>query len=113
MLGGRVKTLHPKIHGGILADRDEPGHLADLEANGIEAIDLVISNLYPFSREPSIEMIDIGGPTLVRGAAKNHAHVGIVTSPRDYAVVLEELRRDGWLSAATRRRLARAAFAHT
>jgi phosphoribosylaminoimidazolecarboxamide formyltransferase / IMP cyclohydrolase len=113
MLGGRVKTLHPKIHGGILANRDEPGHLADLEANGITAIDLVVSNLYPFSSDPSIELIDIGGPSMVRGAAKNHAHVGIVTSPEDYPVVLEELRRDGSLSDATRRRLARAAFAHT
>jgi phosphoribosylaminoimidazolecarboxamide formyltransferase/IMP cyclohydrolase len=113
MLGGRVKTLHPKIHGGILADRDEPSHLADLEAQGIEPIDLVVSNLYPFSSDPSIELIDIGGPSMVRGAAKNHAHVGIVTSPRDYPVVLEELRRSGSLSDATRRRLARAAFAHT
>jgi phosphoribosylaminoimidazolecarboxamide formyltransferase/IMP cyclohydrolase len=113
MLGGRVKTLHPKIHGGILADRDEPSHLADLEAQGIEAIDLVVSNLYPFSSDPSIELIDIGGPSMVRGAAKNHAHVGIVTSPRDYPLVLDELRRTGSLSDATRRRLARAAFAHT
>ncbi len=113
MLGGRVKTLHPKIHGGILANRSEPSHLADLEANGIEAIDLVVSNLYPFSSAPSIELIDIGGPSMVRGAAKNHAHVGIVTSPADYPVVLEELRRNGALSEATRRRLARAAFAHT
>jgi phosphoribosylaminoimidazolecarboxamide formyltransferase / IMP cyclohydrolase len=113
MLGGRVKTLHPKIHGGILADRDEPSHLADLAAQGIEAIDLVVSNLYPFSSDPSIELIDIGGPSMVRGAAKNHAHVGIVTSPGDYPVVLEELRRAGSLSDATRRRLARAAFAHT
>jgi phosphoribosylaminoimidazolecarboxamide formyltransferase/IMP cyclohydrolase len=113
MLGGRVKTLHPKIHGGILADRNEPGHLADLEANGIDAIDLVVSNLYPFSADPSIEMIDIGGPSMVRGAAKNHAHVGIVTAPADYPAVLAELRSAGSLSAATRRRLARAAFAHT
>jgi phosphoribosylaminoimidazolecarboxamide formyltransferase/IMP cyclohydrolase len=113
MLGGRVKTLHPKIHGGILANRDEPGHLADLEANGITAIDLVVSNLYPFSSDPSIELIDIGGPSMVRGAAKNHDHVGIVTSPADYPVVLAELRHSGSLSAATRRRLARAAFAHT
>jgi phosphoribosylaminoimidazolecarboxamide formyltransferase/IMP cyclohydrolase len=113
MLGGRVKTLHPKIHGGILADRDEPSHLADLEAQGIEAIDLVVSNLYPFSSDPSIELIDIGGPSMVRGAAKNHAHVGIVTSPGDYPLVLDELRRTGSLSDATRRRLARAAFAHT
>jgi phosphoribosylaminoimidazolecarboxamide formyltransferase / IMP cyclohydrolase len=113
MLGGRVKTLHPKIHGGILADRDEPTHRADLEAQGIDPIDLVVSNLYPFSSDPSIELIDIGGPTMVRGAAKNHAHVGIVTSPDDYAAVLEEIRRTGSLSDATRRRLARAAFAHT
>ena len=108
MLGGRVKTLHPKIHGGILADRNEPGHLADLEANGIDAIDLVVSNLYPFSADPSIEMIDIGGPSMVRGAAKNHAHVGIVTAPADYPAVLGELRSAGALSAATRRSLARA-----
>src|ERR1019366_753332 len=113
MLGGRVKTLHPKIHGGILADRHEPSHMADLEANGIEAIDLVVSNLYPFSSDPSIELIDIGGPSMVRSAAKNHAHVGIVTSPQDYDAVLAELRQDGGLSEATRRRLARAAFAHT
>ncbi len=113
MLGGRVKTLHPKIHGGILADRDEPSHRADLEAQGIEPIDLVVSNLYPFSSDPSIELIDIGGPSMVRGAAKNHAHVGIVTSPADYPLVLDELRRTGSLSDATRRRLARAAFAHT
>ena len=113
MLGGRVKTLHPKIHGGILADRTNPEHLADLEANGIGAIDLVVSNLYPFSSDPSVELIDIGGPTMVRAAAKNHEHVGIVTSPADYPTVLEELRANGALSAATRRRLARAAFAHT
>ena len=114
MLGGRVKTLHPKIHGGILADRDVPSHMADLEANGIEAIDLVVTNLYPFSSDPSIELIDIGGPSMVRSAAKNHAHVGVVTSPQDYGVVLAELRQgDGSLSEATRRRLARAAFAHT
>jgi len=113
MLGGRVKTLHPKIHGGILADRSKPEHLADLEANGIDAIDLVVSNLYPFSSDPSIELIDIGGPTMVRAAAKNHAHVGILTSPADYPAVLAELRTSGSLSAATRRRLARAAFAHT
>ncbi len=113
MLGGRVKTLHPKIHGGILADRSKPEHLADLEANGIEAIDLVVVNLYPFSSDPSVELIDVGGPTMVRAAAKNHEHVGVVTSPADYPVVLEELRRSGTLSAATRRRLARAAFAHT
>ena len=113
MLGGRVKTLHPKIHGGILADRAKPEHVADLEANDIEAIDLVVVNLYPFASDPSIELIDVGGPTMVRAAAKNHAHVGIVTSPSDYPAVLEELRARGTLSAATRRRLARGAFAHT
>jgi phosphoribosylaminoimidazolecarboxamide formyltransferase / IMP cyclohydrolase len=113
MLGGRVKTLHPVIHGGILADRDDPGHVADLEARGIEAIDLVVCNLYPFPADPSIEMIDVGGPTMVRAAAKNHAHVGIVVHPADYGPVLDELRSSGRLGAPTRRRLARAAFAHT
>ena len=78
MLGGRVKTLHPKIHGGILADRSKPEHLDDLATNGIDAIDLVVSNLYPFSSDPSVELIDIGGPAMVRAAAKNHEHVGIV-----------------------------------
>jgi phosphoribosylaminoimidazolecarboxamide formyltransferase/IMP cyclohydrolase len=113
MLSGRVKTLHPRIHGGILADRAVPSHLADLEANGIEPIDLVVCNLYPFSSDPSIELIDVGGPTMVRAAAKNHAHVGVLTSPADYEPVLDELRRHGALSDETRRRLARAAFAHT
>jgi phosphoribosylaminoimidazolecarboxamide formyltransferase/IMP cyclohydrolase len=113
MLGGRVKTLHPKIHGGILADRSKPEHLADLEANGITAIDLVVGGLYPFNEEPSIEMIDIGGPTMVRAAAKNHAFVGIVVDPADYGAVLEEIRKEGALSDATRRSLARKAFALT
>jgi phosphoribosylaminoimidazolecarboxamide formyltransferase / IMP cyclohydrolase len=113
MLGGRVKTLHPAIHGGILADRAKPEHMADLEAQGIEPIDLVVCNLYPFRSSPSIEMIDVGGPTMVRAAAKNHAHVGIVVDPADYGQILEELRGDGSLSAETNRRLARAAFAHT
>jgi phosphoribosylaminoimidazolecarboxamide formyltransferase/IMP cyclohydrolase len=113
MLDGRVKTLHPKIHGGILADRSKQSHLDDLAAQGIEPIDLVVSNLYPFRAEPGIEMIDIGGPTMVRAAAKNFAHVGIVTDPADYGAVLDELRRESALSADTRRRLARAAFAHT
>ena len=113
MLGHRVVTLHPKIHGGILADRDDPEHHADLLANDIVPIDLVVGNLYPFRAEPGIEMIDIGGPTMVRAAAKNHAHVGIVVDPADYPVILEELGSEGWLTASTRRRLARAAFAHT
>ncbi len=113
MLGGRVKTLHPRIHGGILADRDKPEHSADLEGQGIEPIDLVVCNLYPFRSKPSLEMIDVGGPTMVRAAAKNHAHVGVVVDPGDYGQVLDELRADGALSAETKRRLARAAFAHT
>jgi phosphoribosylaminoimidazolecarboxamide formyltransferase/IMP cyclohydrolase len=113
MLGGRVKTLHPAVHGGILADRSKPEHLADLEAHGIVPIDLVVCNLYPFASNPSIEMIDVGGPTMVRAAAKNHAHVGILVDPADYEGVLCELRSAAELSADTRRRLARAAFAHT
>ena len=113
MLGHRVVTLHPRIHGGILADRDDPSHQADLNANRIEPIDLVVSNLYPFEASPGIETIDIGGPTMVRAAAKNHAHVGVVVDPDDYPAVLDELRGSGRLSAATRRDLARRAFAHT
>ncbi|MGH9020140.1 MAG: bifunctional phosphoribosylaminoimidazolecarboxamide formyltransferase/IMP cyclohydrolase, partial [Acidimicrobiales bacterium] len=113
MLGGRVKTLHPAVHAGILADRDDPEHLAALAAHDITPVDLVVSNLYPFTTDPSIELIDIGGPTMVRAAAKNHAHVGVLTSPDQYADVLDELRATGSLSAATRHRLARAAFAHT
>jgi phosphoribosylaminoimidazolecarboxamide formyltransferase/IMP cyclohydrolase len=112
MLGGRVKTLHPRIHGGILADRSVAQHMADLETNGIEPIDLVVCNLYPFTSNPSVELIDVGGPTMVRAAAKNFAHVGVVTNPQDYDVVLSELSSTGALSDATRRRLARAAFAH-
>ncbi|HEV2759373.1 MAG TPA: bifunctional phosphoribosylaminoimidazolecarboxamide formyltransferase/IMP cyclohydrolase [Acidimicrobiales bacterium] len=113
MLGGRVKTLHPAIHGGILADRDRPEHVADLLAQNIAAIGLVVCNLYPFASDPSIEMIDIGGPTMVRAAAKNHAHVGVVVDPAEYPAVLEELAREGLLGPESRRRLARAAFAHT
>lgn len=114
ILGGRVKTLHPRVHGGILADRGDPVHRADLEAQGIEPIDLVVVNLYPFLERPSIETIDIGGPTMVRAAAKNHAWVGVVTDPARYSVLLEELRSSGGrLSAATRADLALEAFAHT
>jgi phosphoribosylaminoimidazolecarboxamide formyltransferase/IMP cyclohydrolase len=114
MLGGRVKTLHPRIHGGILADRGEPSHQADLAAQDIEPIDLVVVNLYPFLERPSIETIDIGGPTMVRAAAKNHAWVGVVTDPARYLPLLEELRQSGGrLSAATRAELALEAFAHT
>ena len=97
MLGHRVVTLHPKIHGGLLADRDDPEHQADLEKHGIDLIDLVVSNLYPFSTQPGMEMIDIGGPTMVRAAAKNHEHVGVVIDPSDYPVVVSEIRADGEL----------------
>ena len=113
MLGHRVVTLHPRIHGGILADRDDPAHRADLEANRIDLIDLVVANLYPFEASPGIEMIDIGGPTMVRAAAKNHAHVGVLVDPADYEPVLAEIRSDGQLSPVTRRSLAGKAFAHT
>ena len=113
MLGGRVKTLHPALHGGILADRALPDHMADLDAHGIAPIDLVVSNLYPFSSDPSVELIDVGGPAMVRAAAKNFANVGVLTSPADYDEALGELRAAGTLSLGTRRRLARAAFART
>jgi phosphoribosylaminoimidazolecarboxamide formyltransferase/IMP cyclohydrolase len=113
MLDGRVKTLHPNIHGGILADRNKPEHLSALNEYGIEPIDLVICNLYPFRSDPSVELIDIGGPTMVRAAAKNHDSVGIVVDPSDYPKVIAELSDQGTLSPDTRRQLARAAFAHT
>ncbi len=113
MLGHRVVTLHPRIHGGILADRDDPSHQVDLAAHGIAVIDLVVVNLYPFEAAPSVEMIDIGGPAMLRAAAKNHAHVAVLTSPADYAAVLDELRSGSRFSAARRRELAQKAFAHS
>ena len=113
MLGHRVVTLHPKVHGGILADLDDVTHLVDLATHGIEPFGLVAVNLYPFTSEPGIELIDIGGPTMVRGAAKNHAHVGVLVDPADYPRVLDELRANGELGADMRRSLARKAFAHT
>ena len=113
MLGHRVVTLHPRLHGGILADRSDPAHRADLDAHGIDPIDLVVVNLYPFADRPGPETIDVGGPALVRAAAKNWAHVGVVTDPADYAEVLAELEAAGELAASTRRRLARQAFALT
>ena len=121
ILGGRVKTLHPRIHGGILARRDEPSHRADLEAQGIDLIDVVVVNLYPFRQtvadpavpfETAIETIDIGGPAMVRAAAKNHADVAVLTDPAQYAGFLEALGA-GRVDAALRRRLALAAFSHT
>ena len=123
MLDGRVKTLHPKVHGGILARRDSLEHAAALSKHGIATIDLVVVNLYPFraaiakagcTLEEAIENIDIGGPTLVRAAAKNHANVGVVVDPADYPALLAELRANGArLGDATRFRLAQKAFAHT
>jgi phosphoribosylaminoimidazolecarboxamide formyltransferase / IMP cyclohydrolase len=127
MLDGRVKTLHPKVHGGILARRDLPEHLAKLEEHAIPRIDLVVVNLYPFQAtvakadctlEDAIENIDIGGPTMVRAAAKNHGNeaggVGIVTEPADYAAIVAELQANGGaLSYKTRFDLARKAFTHT
>jgi phosphoribosylaminoimidazolecarboxamide formyltransferase/IMP cyclohydrolase len=101
------------IHGGILADPDDPSHRADMSAYGIEPIDLVVVNLYPFSSSPGIELIDIGGPAMVRAAAKNHAHVAVVVDPSDYAPVLAEITAEGTVTVQTRRRLARAAFART
>ena len=113
MLGHRVVTLHPRIHGGILADRDDPTHAADLEANRIDPVDLVVVNLYPFEASPGIETIDIGGPAMLRAAAKNHDHVGVVVDPGDYPSVLDELNGSRALSEETRRSLARKAFAHS
>jgi phosphoribosylaminoimidazolecarboxamide formyltransferase/IMP cyclohydrolase len=112
MLGGRVKTLHPAIHGGILANLSDDSHREDLAKQGIEPIAVVVCNLYPFRSDPSIEMIDIGGPTMVRAAAKNHEHVAVVVDPADYGAVLDEVRNEGEVAVATRRRLARKAFAH-
>jgi len=112
MLDGRVKTLHPVIHGGILANRSEPSHMEQLAARDIAPIDLVVSNLYPFVAAPGIENIDIGGPTMVRSAAKNHDAVVIVVDPADYDDVLAALQ-SGDLDDKKRRALARKAFAHT
>ncbi len=113
ILGHRVVTLHPNVHGGILADRDDATHVAEMQQYGIEAIDLVVVNLYPFASDPGIELIDIGGPAMVRAAAKNHAHVGVVVDPADYATVLDEVAASGEISLATRRTLARKAFTRT
>ena len=123
MLDGRVKTLHPKVHAGILARRDEPAHVAALEMHAIPTIDLVVVNLYPFRETvakpgctlaDAIENIDIGGPTMVRAAAKNWQHVGVVVDPADYAALLAELEANARvLSTATRFALARKAYSHT
>jgi phosphoribosylaminoimidazolecarboxamide formyltransferase/IMP cyclohydrolase len=113
ILGHRVVTLHPKVHGGILADPDLAEHRADLGAHGIVPISLVVVNLYPFASEPGIDLIDIGGPALVRAAAKNHRHVTVVTDPGEYAGLLHELREHGEVRATTRREWAARAFALT
>ncbi len=121
MLDGRVKTLHPAIHGGLLARHDRPDHLAALARHGIAEIDLLVSNLYPFTatvasgagREACIENIDIGGVALIRAAAKNHEFVTVLTDPADYASVLGEIASSGGVSLDTRRRLARKAYALT
>src|SRR4029453_9632157 len=122
MMDGRVKTLHPKIHGGILARRDLDEHRRAMEEHGIGGIDLVVVNLYPFAatvdsgagREDCIENIDIGGPALIRGAAKTHGFLAGVTNPADYAAVMAEMAaHEGATTLALRERLARRAFAHT
>lgn len=121
-LDGRVKTLHPKIHGGLLARRSCPEHMQTLEALGISTIDIAVINLYPFREtiskpnvtfEDAIENIDIGGPAMIRAAAKNHEDVTVITDPADYETVLSELKQNGATTYETRRRLAYKVFAHT
>jgi phosphoribosylaminoimidazolecarboxamide formyltransferase/IMP cyclohydrolase len=121
ILDGRVKTLQPKIHGGILARRADPAHMATLAEHGIAPIDLVVVNLYPFQAtvasgadfDRCVENIDIGGPAMIRASAKNHADVAIVTDPADYGRIVEALAGGGGITATLRRELARKAFAHT
>ncbi len=121
MLDGRVKTLHPRIHAGLLARRDRPDHMAALQAHRIDPIGMVVANLYPFDAtvarpdcrfDDAIEMIDIGGPAMLRAAAKNHGSVTVIVDPGDYRCVIEELQAGG-VGPATRLALARKAFAHT
>jgi phosphoribosylaminoimidazolecarboxamide formyltransferase/IMP cyclohydrolase len=122
MLDGRVKTLHPKIHGGLLARRDDAAHMSALRGAGIPTLDLLVVNLYPFQAtvadpdcrfEDAVENIDIGGPAMLRAAAKNHAGVAVVVDPADYQRVLEEIHSSGKVSDATRFELAKKVFAHT
>ncbi len=119
LLEGRVKTLHPKIHAGILADRDKKEHIQEVEKEGVPLIDIVVVNLYPFEQnigraklEEMVELVDIGGPTLVRSAAKNSRYVAVVVDPDDYDVVLEELKKNRELSGETLQRLAVKAWEH-
>lgn len=121
MMDGRVKTLHPKVHGGLLAVRDDAGHKASMDEHAIGAIDLVVVNLYPFeetiakgaSYAETIENIDIGGPAMIRSAAKNHAYVTVIVDPADYATVLESIRETGGVLFETRQKLAAKAYART
>ena len=123
MLDGRVKTLHPKIHGGILGQRENPDHVETMDKHGIDPIDMVVVNLYPFEAtvarpnctlEEAIENIDIGGPAMIRSAAKNYRDVVVVVDPGDYNELIEELRKnDGMISARTRFRLAKKVFQMT
>jgi phosphoribosylaminoimidazolecarboxamide formyltransferase/IMP cyclohydrolase len=123
MMEGRVKTLHPKVHGGILADRDKPDHMSQMRAQGIKRIDMVVVNLYPFEATvakpnctlaEAIENIDIGGPSLIRASAKNNKHVTVVVDPADYPILAKELKDNGGvISPQTNFRLARKAFEHT
>src|SRR6266540_4551806 len=120
ILDGRVKTLHPRLHAALLAVRDDPDHVATLEAEGIEPFDLVCVNLYPFERtvarqgvsdEEAVENIDVGGPTMIRAAAKNHRFVAVVVKPESYDAVLAELEESGGhISRETRHWLANEAF---
>src|SRR5690606_18080701 len=121
MMDGRVKTLHPKVHGGILAIRDDKAHAEAMQAHAIAPIDLVVVNLYPFEAtvakgagaEECVENIDIGGPALIRAAAKNHGDVAVVVDPADYEIVLKEIEAHGGTTIALRRLLAAKAFART
>jgi len=121
MMDGRVKTLHPKVHGGLLAVRDNPSHKAAMDQHQIGAIDLVVVNLYPFeatvakgaSYDETIENIDIGGPAMIRSAAKNHAYVAVVVDPNDYQPVLEAIRQQGGVPYEMRQKLAAKAYART
>jgi phosphoribosylaminoimidazolecarboxamide formyltransferase/IMP cyclohydrolase len=113
ILGHRVVTLHPSIHGALLADIDNAEHVADMHTHNIEPIALAAINLYPFSSNPSIELIDVGGPAMVRAAAKNHAHVAVVTEPSQYNSIIDVIRTSGSVPPAMRQQLAAQAFATT
>lgn len=113
ILGHRVVTLHPSIHGALLGDIDNKEHVADMRTHGIEPIALAAINLYPFSSNPSIELIDVGGPAMVRAAAKNYAHVAVVTEPTQYDAIIDAIRTSGIVPPALRQQLAAQAFAST